>query len=88
MREKKNEGSALYQLHKHKFDYKFIDNQFELIYPIDEVQTTLVRLEVVADQITWVRTLASGKIDFIDLKKMDEGNSLELKVILVNTDDI
>ena len=41
-----------------------------------------------ADKISWVRTIAKGKIDFIDLKKMDEGNSLELKVILVNTDNI
>ena len=52
------------------------------------MQTTLVRLEVVADRITWVRTIAHGKIDFINLEHIDEGNSLQLKVIVLNTDEI
>ena len=48
----------------------------------------MVRLELVADRIKWVKTVANGKIDYFDLKSKDNGNSIEVKLITINTDDI
>ena len=57
-----------------------------MFYPVDEVQTTLVKLELVANSFIYIRTKANGKIDYMDVT--EEGNKVNLKVILVNTDEI
>ena len=41
----------------------------ELVFDIDEVQTTLLRLELSADNIKFTRTVASGalkKVEMVD----------------------
>ena len=57
------------------------------MYRVEEIQTTLVRLELKADQVQYVRTVANGKISFIDLRQ-EEGVDVKLIVILENIDDI
>ena len=52
------------------------------------MQTTLVRLELNADRIQYVRTVANGRIELVEIRQQDQANSLELKVALKNTDDI
>ena len=68
-RELESPGSGLYQVQNHGLDYITENNGWVLIYPVDEVQTTLVRLELNADRIQYVRTVAQGKIELVELKK-------------------
>ena len=72
-KEKNAPGSGTYLLKNHGLTYKFVDNQYKMLYPVEEVQTTIVRLELLADHIRWVRTVANGKIDFIDVKPWNDG---------------
>ena len=88
LKEEKAPGSALYQVRNQGLTYDLGDKTPKLLYPVEEVQTTLVRLELVADRISWVRTVANGKIDFMELESRDEGNELVLKIVLINTDTI
>ena len=40
-----------HQLDRHGLSYEWSNNRYELVYKITEAQTTLVRLELVADRI-------------------------------------
>ena len=60
------------------------DYDYRLTYPVGG--KTLIRLEVIADNISFVRTIATGAIHYIDLAEIDSGNSLLLQVMIQNTD--
>ena len=77
-------GSALYQLQRFGLEWVYDDYDYRLTYPVGG--KTLIRLEVIADNISFVRTLATGEIHYIDLAEIDSGNSLLLQVMFQNTD--
>lgn len=56
----------------------------ELAYPIQDVQTTLVRLELSADNLKFARAVAPGSLKKVEL--VDMGTTNTLMVAAANTD--
>ena len=80
-------GSGLYLIKNQKLEYLLQNNRNRLQYKVEEIQTTLIRLELKADSIQYVRTVANGQISFMDARQ-EEGVDVKLIVILENVDDI
>ena len=67
-------------IHAYGLKYVNFDQKYHLVKPIEEVQTTLLRLELKADDLKYVTTVSDGTLKDVKIIDLSSLNILSVGV--------